>query len=206
MKKIVQFVFMLSTFSLFLGCGASRVNTDADEKANFNNYHTFRFTDSDVQTGPNPLYHSSLIDNTIHAQIAMELDARGIQEDERHPDMLIAYHTYTERKRQSINNYYPMMYGGYGWGFYPWGVGAYPYGYWNGYNRTYVYTEGTLIIDAIDSKTNQLIWRGSISDAINTPNDLHRKAIKAVQMIFKKFPVQSGKSFQRDSKPIARKN
>jgi hypothetical protein len=206
MKKISYVLLVLAIVLSLFGCSASRVNTDYDEKANFNNYHTFRFTDSDVQVGNNPVYHSSLIDNTIHAQIAMELDARGIHEDTDHADLLIAYHTYTERKRQSINNYYPMMYGGYGWGFYPWGMAPYPYGYWNGYNRTYVYTEGTLIIDVIDAKSNQLIWRGSVSDAINTPNDLHHKAIRAVQVIFKKFPIKSNPSFSHDSKPVARKN
>jgi Domain of unknown function (DUF4136) len=30
------------------------------------------------------------------------------------------------------------------------------------------YTESTLIIDVIDAKTNQLIWRGYDSDTLNT--------------------------------------
>jgi len=74
--------------------------------------------------------------------------------------------------------------------------------------RIYDYTEGTLIIDAIDAKSNQLIWRGSISDAVNDPTDLHKKALKAVDIIFKKFPVkQSDPSIKlKDSKPIARRN
>src|ERR1700755_456952 len=66
MKKIIHFILIAGVFVVLSGCGASRVNTDTDEKANFGNYHTFRFTDSDIQTGPNPVYHSSLIDNTIH--------------------------------------------------------------------------------------------------------------------------------------------
>jgi hypothetical protein len=205
MKTTVKLTLILSLAAMLAGCGASNVITDADPLANFSKYHTFRFTDNDDQAGINPLYHSSLLDNAIHAQIAIELENRGIREDVDKPDMFIAYHTYTEKKRSSINNYYPMMYGGWGWRFYPWGFNPYPFGYWNGYNTTQEYTEGTLIIDAIDATNNQLIWRGSISDVINSPQDLHGKAVKAVQMIFKKFPIRNAdRLMPSESKPVAR--
>ena len=188
-------------------CSVSRVSTDADPGANLNRYRTFKFIDGEDNTGPNPLYHSTLLDNSIHAEIAMQLEKRGILEELTKPDMLIAYHTYTEKKRSATNSYYPMMYGGWGWRFYPYGY-AYPFGYWSGYSRIDDYTEGTLIIDAIDAKSNQLIWRGSISDAVNDPTDLHKKAIKAVDIIFKKFPVKQSESSIKwnNSKPIARRN
>ena len=202
--KRLNVLWLLSLGIWLSGCSASRVNTDSDPKMNLSSYHTFRFTDSDDQAGPNPLYHSSILENAIHAQIAMELEKRGIREDTQQPDMLVAYHTYTEKKQSSVNNYYPMMYGGWSWRFYPWGYTPYPYGYWNGYNRNY--TEGTLIIDAIDAKSNQLVWRGSISDAINTPSDLHSKAVKAVKLVFKKFPISTDNAKTTiDSKPMARK-
>jgi hypothetical protein len=98
-----------------------------------------------------------------------------------------------------------MMYGGWAWRFYPWGYAPFPYGYWNGYNRTY--TEGTLIIDAIDAETNQLIWRGSISGAIDNPENLHKKVMKAVEIIFRKFPIKPGSAplRQNESPPTASK-
>ena len=189
-------------------CASSRVQTDVDPQVNLSRYKTFRFTDTDDQAGPNPLYHSSILEDAIHRQIAMELQKRGIDEDRHSPALLIAYHTYTEKKQSSINNYYPMMYGGWAWQMYPWGFAPYPFGYWNGYNRTYEYTEGTLIIDAIDAGTNKLVWRGSISDAINGPADVNKKAIKAVKIIFEKFPVgprRQGRSEDvEEIKPITR--
>jgi hypothetical protein len=203
-------IIIRSVLFLFLaiglgGCSASRVKTDVDPaaKISVNNYSTFKFTDSDDQAGPNPLYHSALLDNSIHAEIAIQLQRRGIREDLINPDMLIAYHTYTEKKQSAVNNYYPMMYGGWAWRFYPWGFAPYPFGYWNGYYRTY--TEGTLIIDAIDAKTKQLIWRGSISDAVDDPGNLHNKVVKAVEIIFKKFPIKPGASPLRSNgtAPIA---
>jgi len=182
--------WMFAVLVIGLGsCASSKVHTDTDPQANLSRYKTFRFTDTDDQAGPNPLYHSSILEDAIHREIAMELEKRGIDEDRHNPAMLIAYHTYTEKKQSSINNYYPMMYGGWAWRMYPWGFAPYPWGYWDGYQRNYEYTEGTLIIDAIDAKTNKLIWRGSISDVINGPADVNRKAIKAVRLIFDKFPI-----------------
>lgn len=183
-------VALLAMMAWLSSCSSARVVTDADPSANFSKYHSYRFADADDdRAGTNPLYHSSIIDNSIHGQIAIELDKRGFQEVGKNADLIIMYHTYTERKQSSYNNYYPMMYGGWGWRYYPYGMGAYPYpySYWNGYNR--IYTEGTLIIDAIDAATNQVVWRGSISDAIDEPKDLHKKVMKAVSIIFSRFPV-----------------
>ncbi len=185
-------ILALLAISVWLGsCITSRVVTDADPAANFSKYHTYKFTDQDDDNaGPNPLYHSSLIDNSIHSQIAIELEKRGFEEVKKDPDMLVMYHTYTERKQSSANNYYPMMYGGWGWRYYPYGMAMYPYpyGYWSGYNRTY--TEGTLLIDAIDASTKQVVWRGSVSDVIDEPANLSKKAMKAVSIIFSRFPVK----------------
>jgi hypothetical protein len=184
-------IFLLFAIGVWLSsCGTSGVITDSDPSANFSKYRTYKFTDSDDDnTGGNPLYHSSLIDNAIHGQIAIELEKRGFEEVRENPDLLITYHTYTEKKQSSATNYYPMMYGGWGWRYYPYGMAMspYPFGYWNGYNRSY--TEGTLLIDAVDAGTKQVVWRGSVSDAIDDPKDLSKKAIKAVTVIFSRFPI-----------------
>lgn len=204
--KRTNLLWLLGLVVWLSSCSTSRVNTDADPKTDLSRYHTFKFTDSDDQAGPNPLYHSSLLENAIHAEIALQLEKRGIREDLEHPDMLVAYHTFTEKKQSSVNNYYPMMYGGWSWRLYPWGYAPYPYGYWNGYNRTEEYTEGTLIVDAVDARSNQLVWRGSISDAIHDPGDLHKKAVEAVKLVFKKFPFKAGNVNGATSKPVARKD
>jgi hypothetical protein len=205
-EKIVGRMLLTFVITVF-GCTSAKVSTDADPHANMRSYHTFRFTDNDDNNGQNPqnpLYHSSLLDNSIHAEIARQLERRGIVEDVNNPDMLVAYHTFTEKKQSSINNYYPMMYGGWAWQFYPWGYAPYPYSYWNGgYTRSY--TEGTLIIDAIDARSNQLVWRGSISDVVDDPANLHRKVMKAVEVIFRRFPVSPGDVTKSAGHPIAAK-
>lgn len=204
MKTIHYCIALLSVVMGLGGCAATDVNVDADPAATFESYHFFRFTDADNSDANGPLYHNSLIDKSIHEQITVELNKRGINLNPAKATMLIAYHTYTEKKESQYNNYYPMMYGGWGWGYYPRGFAPYPYGYWGGYNSTYVYTEGTLIIDAIDARSNQLVWRGSISDVIDSPQDLHRKATRAVEVVFRKFPLKAGRNHTNDEKPLAR--
>ena len=50
----------------------------------------------------------------------------------------------------------------YGYGYGHWG------GYYGGSNVTVTnYTEGTLLIDMIDTEKNQLVWRGTVVDVID---------------------------------------
>jgi hypothetical protein len=55
----------------------------------------------------------------------------------------------------------------------------------------YSYREGTLILDLMDSKTNNLIWRGwavSPLDSSYKPEEIDKLIKKAVAKIFNKFP------------------
>jgi hypothetical protein len=184
------------------GCASSRVVVDKDPAADLSKYRTFQFTDVDSHKDvrENPLYHSSLIDRNIHAHIAAELMARGMEETDTAADMLVAYHTYTERKRSSINEYYPMMYGGWYWRFRPWGMYPYPYAA----RQTYSYTEGTLIIDLIDARTKLLVWRGSVAGVVDDPAELQRQVKQAVDLIFKKYPVPANYNHEKQDRIIAR--
>jgi hypothetical protein len=191
MKHVKYFPLLLAL--AFMARCSPRIHIDHDESTDLSSFQTYKFVDGERQGDPNPLYHSSLLDNAIHSEIARKLEDRGFREDNKNPDLLVAYHTYTEKKQESVNNYYPMMYGGWAWRFYPFGYGMapYPFGFWNGYTKTFTYTEGTLIIDVINARSKVLVWRGSVSDAITDPGELHKKAIRAVDQIFRKFPVRS---------------
>lgn len=210
MTQKLKYALLLCLLAWLGGCTTLRVAVDSSPNVDLTKYRTFRFTDSDSQTSKNPLYKSSLIDQSIHATIASELIRRGVSEVDTNADMLVAYHTYTEKKRSSVNDYYPMMYGGWYWRYYPWG-GAYgPYGPfapfpYAGTRRTYTYTEGTLIIDIVDAATNQTVWRGSTAGAINNPSQLSRQAEQAVRTIFKEFPLPANNNRRQERETISRR-
>ncbi len=181
------------------GC-ASLVSTDLDRSANFSQYRTFGWLPAEVKV-KNPVYNSQLIDRNIKYAVEQEFAKRGIAQSQAQPDLLVKYHTFTEKKEQSYSNYSPYPFYG-GWGMMPfrmgWGWPYYGYGAWggpwggNGFNREQTYTAGTLVLDVIDNRSNELIWRGSVEGDVDNVNRLQKQVDKAVQAIMKKYPVKPG--------------
>ena len=192
-KLYLFFIIVVLLLAGVFGC-SPKVHVDRDESTNMTMFHSYKFVDGGSDTienkNFNPLYKSSLVDKALHDEIEKQLNSRGLIKKNKSPEMLVAYHTYAQEKEGAGNAHYPMMYGGLGWQYYPWGANQ-QIGYWDGYNNAaFQYTEGTLIVDIINAKTKVLVWRGSVSDAVTNPEDLHNKATAAVKQIFKKFPLK----------------
>jgi hypothetical protein len=187
--KIISLNFVLLACLLFgmAGCAV----TDVDRKVDFSRYRTFAWGESDIKI-QNPVYNSGLINKNIKTTVENEFAKRGITLDRKHPDLVVSYHTYTENKQHvsAANNAYP-FYGGYG--FYPRFYG-YGFGwgmpYYGGYSSmNYPYTEGTLIIDIADSRTDEVIWRGTVSGNVDNIKKLERQIEKGIKAIMKKYPA-----------------
>ena len=90
------------------------------------------------------------------------------------PDLLVSIFT-KERERVDVynNNF------GMGWGWNPWYYG----GYYGG-NHVSRSTEGTLYIDLIDAKTNNLVWQGMGSADLVT-SDMERKEERIREIVSK---------------------
>ena len=50
------------------------------------------------------------------------------------------------------------------------------------------YVEGTLVIDIVDGKTNELAWRAYCKGVVNNPSKRDKVINKALKKAFKKFP------------------
>lgn len=200
MKKI------LLGLALALGGGLSAcspaVNVEQRANVDFAKYHTFDFADTEVKTqgDQNPLLSSPIAQDRIKQAIASELAQRGLRQVQTNPDFLVTTHTYVERAERTVYDTYP----GPNYA-YPYAVGyrgrflPINYGYWytpNYYSqpRTEQYREGTLVIDFIDARTNNLVWRGSLADPVNDPARLGSEFSKSAKDILDKFPVGEKKS------------
>jgi hypothetical protein len=191
---------------LALGGGLSScaptVNVEQRSNVNFAKYRTFDFANTEVKTNgdQNPLLRSPIAQDRIKQAIAGELAQRGLRQVNSRPDLLITTHTYVEQAERTVYNTQP----GAGYA-YPYAVGyrgAYlpiNYGYW--YTPSYYqtahteqYNEGTLIIDFIDARTNNLVWRGSMADDVSNPGRLGSEFSKSAKEILDKFPVAEKKS------------
>lgn len=200
MKKI------LLGLALALGGGlsacTSAVNVEQRADVNFAKYRTFDFANTEVKTSgdQNPLLNSPIAQDRIKQAIASELAKRGLREVEANPDIIVTTHTFVERAERTVYDTYP----GANYA-YPYAVGyrgrflPINYGYWytpSYYSqpRTEQYREGTLIIDFIDARTNNLVWRGSMADPVDDPARLGTEFSKSAKDILDKFPVAEKKS------------
>jgi len=77
----------------------------------------------------------------------------------------------------------------YGWGS-PWGWGwGYPWAMGYGGSNVSTTTEGTLYIDIIDAKTNELIWQGMGTASLVRNMEKKEARIKEiVSKILEKYP------------------
>jgi hypothetical protein len=142
---------------------ASAPNLDATP------YHTFGMMPATAPATPDSV--RAAIGRTIRTDLEHSFAGRGYTES-ANPDFLIAY------------------YGGTGDVI---DVKAYPYGYSGMSNVAKMnvtdYPAGTLIVDVVDAKTNQLVWRGQGTNRIPNDSDLYSRQIAvAVRDIVAQFP------------------
>jgi len=197
--KPTLYAAVLLLVSLFSGCSPS-VTVQQKAGVDFSKYRTYDWGKMDVKAAnsQNPIYKSSLNDELIQNAISSELGKRGLRrvQGNAKPDLFLAYHVYIEQAERTVANppatgyAYPYAFS-YRGAFFP-----VNYGYWYGppmYNtgyRTETYKEGTLILDFIDARSRNLVWRGSVADDVNNPANIGPEVAKAAKEILDKFPVE----------------
>lgn len=152
---------------VFASCTSVRVATDYDKNANFSNYNSFAF----YKPGIDGAKISDLDKKRILRAIDANLSAKGMTKSES-PALLVSIFT-KERERVDVynNNF------GWGWGWNPWWYGS---GWGSTVSRS---TEGSLYIDLIDAKTNELVWQGIGSSRLYTGSDIERREEKIREVV-----------------------
>ncbi|MDP1831240.1 MAG: DUF4136 domain-containing protein [Geothrix sp.] len=168
----------LPSLALLLGCVGYHVTYDYDGTASYGRYKTFDYYTSKKGTGGT----TSLMDKRVRASVEKELQAKGFSmETKGDPDFLVTYYPVV-RERQ----YRTTTHIGWGWGFRP------VYGrIGTSSSQVHHYKEGTIVIEIVDFKTNQMIWQGAAAGALtglDNPEDADEAVPKAVRDILAKFP------------------
>lgn len=164
---------MMSVLGILIGllaisAQAQSVQSDYDRSFNFSNLKTFGFA---VQTrrANDPLASDSLNNDRIRTALESQLIANGYRMDNGNADFAIVYHV-TTKDKLSVQDY------GYG-----------PPRFWGSRNiHVNQYSEGTLLVDFIDLKTNQVIWRGRASGTLEMKG-VDKKISKSVEKLVKQF-------------------
>lgn len=155
-------------------CSSVRVLADYDKTANFSSYQKYAF----YKPGIDQAQISDLDKKRILRAIDTELTTKGMSKSEQ-ADILISIFTKESERVEVFNNNF-----GWGWGWNPW---------WGGVMGSTVSTtnEGTLYIDFIDVKTQELVWQGvGTADLITSGNvEKKEKRIREIiQKIMEKYP------------------
>jgi hypothetical protein len=198
---------MRSTLLLFAGvvataitgCGNPiKVRTTVEPGANLAGLHTFyvltppgRSADATPLSADDPMLNNSITNDRLRADLAQAFQSQGYVPARRDgADFLVAYYAGTREKFDPT--YWGPAYDP-GWRYSYWGRrdwawpydgGAYPWGV-----SVDEYTQGQLIVDVTDPRTNQLLWRGqAVAHVSHNPDKYHDELIKAVNKIVAKFP------------------
>lgn len=192
MKRLV-YILALGLLTVFVAaCSSVQYNTTRVHSNDFSQYKTYGWLPP-VDSLSKDYFSNDIARSNILASANHELESLGLQYVKENPDILFRYITI-------VNNKSRMVYGSAGWGFGwggPWGWYN-PWG-WYGYGG-YSYPVGSekyryahLIIEAIDRKTNSVVWQARGSSEINTPEKSINKLPEVVNGIFKQYPLKKKK-------------
>ena len=168
--KAMRVVSLLGlVLGLLVGSAAAQsVQSDFDRTFQFSNLKTFSFA---VQRrgATDPLAADSLNDGSIRTGLESQFIANGFHMETEKADFVIAYYVKTKNKL-SVQDY------GYG-----------PPRWFGGRDiRVNQDTEGTLMVDFIDARTNQVIWRGRAVGTLDLKG-VDKKISKSTEKLVKQF-------------------
>jgi uncharacterized protein DUF4136 len=183
-------VFLGAVLSL-AGCSGITTSVDYDRAVDFSRFKTYAWKDV------HPV-QNAIVENRIKSAADRALAAKGLRKVDSDPDLWVVEHVSLTKEKQ-LTTYDS------GWG----------YGYrggWGGGMTTATVSEipiGELIIDMVDAKENQMIWRGTASKAIDqnaTPQEREKTTDAAIQKLFAGFPPGKSASLNGDWGSTARRD
>ncbi len=175
------------------GCGYMRVQTDYDQDAAFGRLRTYELVEVTPDAGGDPAFDSPLIERRIRDYVDAGLASMGYEKPiSGAPDFRISYRMVA---RAAVQTYYGYggLYGGHGFG-HGFGHGRYGgHGGFGGYGPYYSrdVVKCILVLDVVDSRSNELIWRGWARWIVSenpSPKQLGEELNKAVLRILDEFP------------------
>ena len=166
---------------LTAGCSSIDVYYDVDKDADFTSYKTYDWMpppepspDDRDAAEPDDSTNTELIRTLIDAQLI----AKGIEREPDNPDLLVMHHGGSENRIDVSGFGY--TYGGSYSGWQGSGIGIYSY------------HGGTLIVDLVDARTGQLVWRGSAQGTLvsGTQKKARKMLAEAVEKMFEAYPPE----------------
>jgi hypothetical protein len=202
--KVLRIATASAAIAAAVACSHSvSVQTVAAPDANIAALRTFRILSAPERranapqlAADDPMLNNSITNRELRTALANALQARGYREDNQNPDFLVAF--YAGERTKFDTTYWnpdPLFYR-YGYrGFRDrWAWPYYGYGPTPAYAEIRESTQGTLIVDVIDARTHELLWRGRGTAEVSTdPKAFADKLTKEAKKIVEKLPEASAR-------------
>jgi hypothetical protein len=187
--RIVKLAFYLSIVVTLGGCAGPRVNQDYEPGTDFSAYRSFAWQSAVQPPTGDIRVDNPLLDGRIRKAVERALAAKEFRKtDQGSADFLVAYSLAVQSKVDSS----PVSIGtGFGIG----GGGSFG-GIGVGTPVVDSYEEGLLVINLYDTKTEQLIWRGSGTRRLGWQSDPAKNTEEVnalVDKILAQYPPPSKK-------------
>jgi Domain of unknown function (DUF4136) len=157
-------------------CSGISISTGYDHAADFSKYHTYAW--KAVRPAQN-----AAVENGIRAAVDSVMASKGLWRVDSDPDLWAVEHTRLS-EQAAVATYDS------GWGYSSrWG--------WGGSTTSGTVSAipvGTLVLDLVDARDKQLVWRGTADDAVDTgasPEQRDKTTLQAVQKLLAGFPPGS---------------
>jgi hypothetical protein len=167
------------------------VKSDYEKNYNFSQLRTFAFKTD--RASNDPLSTNTLEAGRIQNALAAQLEANGFTQATQNPDFIVAFYSRTKQKTQVQSSGFGPGFGpgfgmgrGFGWGYGIPGRARWRYGFGPNIWSTN-YTQGCVMADIIDARTNDLVWRGVVKDTVNGIGQTEKQTDQAAKDLVKKF-------------------
>ena len=157
---------------------AQKIKVEYDKSVDFSKFKTYAIDPVDNAAKP-------MLRLAIQAAVQDDLTKRGLTKVDANPDLYVQM--YGAVDSDAIANYHDPIYGS--------GIPPLNYGItlWHnipGTVTTVVVHKGELVVDLIDARQKQLIWRGIAKQNLSTQRDkLLDQVNTTVEKMFKQYPV-----------------
>jgi hypothetical protein len=190
-----------------------QVRTALSPDASLTGLHTFSVLPAPERSGTapaldanDPMLNNSITNQQLRNDLVQGFEGKGYALASSNSDFQVAYYAGTKQKMDTTywNAGPSYRYGYRGYGFrsrrfawaWPWYSSYSPYSAYSPYGpiaQVQEYTQGCVIVDVIDPKTQELLWRGQgVAPASTDPATYAKQLAQSVSAILKKFPQAGG--------------
>ncbi len=174
---VIKLFFLLFTF---FGHSQTLISYNKSENVDFSKYNTYQIYSLDVTNTPEFEPKKTGL-NLLIGEINKQMKARGYEKVKEKPDLIINLGvaiTAEVQTRQTDIRDAPMY------------IGQRNYHWESEEIVVQKYIEGTVTLDLVDTSKNEMIWQAVSAGTLSKKREKNKKKIvRAVQKLFKKYPV-----------------